>query len=169
MSQDHPQATADPAGSQDAVTAAPAADPSRSSYRAPAVDQPAARKPGANHPSGRGVYSRLLAKGGSLNGSSREGRFLRATEDALARHVAPNSTPSIAQKLLIRRISRAMLQLELLDEKKKLTDHDLRLGNALDNRVRLGLKALGLKPGAKAGPSLAEYLANHANDPPETA
>jgi hypothetical protein len=52
-----------------------------------------------------------------------------------------------------------MLQLELLDEKKKLSDHDLRLGNALDNRVRLGLKALGLKS-TPPKPALADPYAN---------
>jgi hypothetical protein len=106
-------------------------------------------------------HSRLLERG-TVSGRSREGRFLASIEAQLAQHVAPGGQPSIAQKLLIRRVSRAMLQLELLDEKKRITDHDLRLGNALDNRVRLGLKALGLKPGAaKPGPTLAEVMAAH--------
>jgi len=52
--------------------------------------------------------------GDRVEGRSREGRFLSQIERELTRQVGK---PSFTQKLLIRRLSRAMLRLELLDEK----------------------------------------------------
>jgi hypothetical protein len=105
-----------------------------------------------------GPHSRLLARG-TLSGRSREGRYVAAVEAALAQHVAPAGEPSITQRLLIRRAAKALLQLELLDEKPVRTDHDLRLAASLDNRARLILRELGLKAAAPAAPTLAEVLA----------
>lgn len=109
-------------------------------------------------------HSRLLRRG-SLDGRSTEGRFCRAIEARLTQQVqaAQQSEPTFAQILLIRRISRAMLRLELLDGKQPLTDHDLREASSLDGRVRCGLKELlgvKLKPAAPSGPSLADIVAD---------
>jgi hypothetical protein len=69
--------------------------------------------------------------------------------------------------LLIRRITRAMLALELYDEKLatggEFTAHDARSFSALSNMVRLGLRDLGLKPAPREKPAtLAEIVARHA-------
>ena len=61
---------------------------------------------------------------------------------------AAGGEPSFTQKLLIRRLSRAMLRLELLDEKATvgtLTDHDGRTFSALSNQVRLLAREIGLQ------------------------
>jgi hypothetical protein len=104
-----------------------------------------------------GPHSRLLARG-TLSGRSREGRYQRAVEAALAQHVAPGGEPTITQRLLIRRATKALLQLELLDEAGAKTEHDLRLAASLDNRARLMLRELGLAPTtASPGAALAAH------------
>jgi hypothetical protein len=109
--------------------------------------------------------SRLLRRGSlggiGISGRSREGRLLRDTERALIEHCG--GSPSFTQKLLIRRISRAVLRLELLDEKVahgQWTDHDSRTFGGLSNALRLMLRELGLKPSAseKPLPSLDEIV-----------
>ena len=180
MAADAADTVAAPPGPLEPAQGAPAArqgrqgarhplDPAGDRPLDPAQGAPAARKrPGDRHlpapgwppAPGTGPYSRLLARG-SLSGSSREGRFLAACEAQLGMHVAAGA-PSIAQKLLIRRVARAMLQLELLDEKPALTDHDLRLASSLDGRVRLGLKALGMKGAPPPQTDLVGALADMA-------
>jgi hypothetical protein len=94
--------------------------------------------------------SRLLRRGSlggiGISGRSREGRLLRDTERALIEHVG--GSPSFTQKLLIRRISRAVLRLELLDEKVakgNWSDHDSRVFGGLSNALRLMLREIGVK------------------------
>ena len=75
--------------------------------------------------------------------------------------------PSFTQKLLIRRLARAMLRLELIDEKSMgggtLTDHDARTFSALSNMVRLTARELGLKASPSAKPvSLDDIVNEHA-------
>jgi hypothetical protein len=119
-------------------------------------------EPDAIHPK-IGPYSRTLdrgAIGASIDGRSREGRFLRAFEAALERHVG--GSPSLTQKVQIRRASRAMLRLELLDEKMSAgtwSDHDGRVYGALNNSLRLYLRELGLKPAEAKPASLKDYVA----------
>jgi hypothetical protein len=110
-----------------------------------------------------GPDSRVLKRGvlgDRVDGRSREGRFLLKIERELTRQLG---SPSFAQKLLIRRVSRAMLRLELIDEKKwPLSAHDARSFSALSNAVRLGLRELGLKeaPAEKRkAETLSDYLA----------
>ena len=72
--------------------------------------------------------------------------------------------PSFTQKLLIRRLARVMLRLELIDEKSMgrgtLTDHDARTFSALSNR--LTARELGLKAApAEKLPDLSDILAEH--------
>src|SRR5689334_18426168 len=65
----------------------------------------------------KGPYSALIDRGalGTINGRSREGKFLRAYEKMLVEHVG--GQPSVTQRALISRTARLALHLELLDEK----------------------------------------------------
>ena len=109
--------------------------------------------------------SRVLRRGvlgDRVDGRSREGRFLSQIEREL---VAQVGKPSFTQKLLIRRLSRAMLRLEQLDEKATagtLSDHDARSFSALSNQVRLLARELGLKAApAEKLPDLHDIVAAH--------
>jgi hypothetical protein len=110
-----------------------------------------------------GPYSAAFTRGSvgdTIDGRSREGRFLRRVEAELLAGVG--GEPTFAQSLLIRRAARSMLQLELLDEKMAAGDwtaHDARTQGGLNNAVRLALKELGLKAIAKKPPTVADYLA----------
>ena len=108
-------------------------------------------------PSGKprlGPHCRALRRGvigGDIDGRSVEGKFLRRIEAELVAQVG--GSPSFAQTLLIRRIARAMLQLELFDSKMSggnWTDHDARTFGGISNSLRLMLRELGLKPDAAA-------------------
>jgi hypothetical protein len=111
--------------------------------------------------------SRVLRRGvlgDKVDGRSREGRFLTKCERELVAQVG--GQPSFTQKLLIRRLSRAMLRLELLDEKaqlSELTDHDGRVFGGLNNVVRLISRELGLKAApAEKTLDLSDVIAEHA-------
>jgi hypothetical protein len=111
--------------------------------------------------------SRVLRRGvlgDRIDGRSREGRFLSQCERELTRQVG---APSFTQRLLIRRLARGMLRLELLDEKMTggtWTDHDARTFGGLSNMVRLISRELGLKSSAPAKKpvSLASIVSRHA-------
>ena len=111
-----------------------------------------------------GPDSRVLKRGvlgDKVDGRSREGRFLLKCEAELT---AQLGEPMFTQRLLIRRLARAMLRLELIDEKLtsgKLSAHDARTFSALSNQVRLIARELGLKQAstAKALLTLADVLA----------
>lgn len=100
-------------------------------------------------------YSRTLnrgAIGASVDGRSREGKFMRSIERQLTDQVGGAPTP--LQKLTISRLARVALRLELFDEKlttgKKLTEHDSRVYGALHNSFRLLVRELSAKqPPAK--------------------
>jgi hypothetical protein len=85
--------------------------------------QLASNQPRKAQPSSRrqktitGPYSRVIDRGalGTINGRSREGKFLRAYELALIEHVG--GRPSATQQALITRTARLALHLELLDER----------------------------------------------------
>jgi hypothetical protein len=111
----------------------------------------------------RGAYSKPLRRGvlGDIDGRSKEGKFLRTIESDLIEQVG--GLPSVAQSLLIRRIARTMLSLEILDFKLasgNWNDCDARTQGGLNNNVRLSLTALGLRavPG-RPKETLSEYLA----------
>jgi hypothetical protein len=114
-----------------------------------------------------GPHSRVLRRGvlgDAIDGRSKEGRFLRHCEAGLLAQLG--GEPSFAQRLLIRRVSRAVLRLDFLDEKMAsgtLTDHDAKAFSALSNTVRLCLRELGIKatPTKRANP-----LAEHFSRPP---
>jgi hypothetical protein len=113
--------------------------------------------------------SRIFRRGSlgdKISGRSREGRFLSQLERELTRSVG--GAPSITQQLLIRRLARGTLRLELLDEKMTAgswTDHDARTFGGLTNAVRLLSRELGLKAKATSEklPGLADILAEHGH------
>lgn len=109
-----------------------------------------------------GPHSRAFARGSlgdAIDGRSREGKFLRKVEAELTEHVG--GAPSFTQRLLIRRAARALLRLELLDEKMasgNWTDHDARTFGGLNNALRLCLRELGFKAAPPKTPTLQDYL-----------
>lgn len=110
-----------------------------------------------------GPHCRALRRGvigDAIDGRSREGKFLRKCEAELLAQTG--GEPSFAQRLLIRRIARAMLKLELFDAKMAgddWTDHDARTYGGLSNALRLMLRELGLKaaPVAKPNPLVDHF------------
>ena len=110
--------------------------------------------------------SRVIRRGSlgdKIDGRSREGRFLSQAERAVLGQLGPAVT--FTQRMLVRRLARGLLRLELLDEKALagMTDHDARTFSALSNQVRLIARELGLKaaPSEKT-PDLSDILAEHA-------
>jgi hypothetical protein len=99
------------------------------------------RRPAWGKPNSR-VFNRGVL-GDSVDARSREGRFLRKCEAELLAQIG--GYPTFAQKMLIRRAARAMLRLELLDEKAARghwTDHDARTFGGLNNAVRLLMREM---------------------------
>jgi hypothetical protein len=116
-----------------------------------------------------GPYCRAISRGaiGEINGRSPEGKFLRRCEAELVEHLG--GRPTFAQALIIRRATRAMLQLEKLDSKLasgNWTDHDARTYGGLSNTLRLCLRELGLRPPA---PTPTSPLAEHFRRPQSAA
>jgi hypothetical protein len=113
-----------------------------------------------------GPYSRVFQRGviaDTVDGRSREGRLMRHLEAALTAHVG--GSPSIVQRLLIERMVKVRMQLDLLDEKLtqgEWTPHDSRTYGGLLNAYRLTARELGLKATVAEKPSLAELLAHAA-------
>src|SRR5262249_24873793 len=110
-----------------------------------------------------GPHSRTLCRGAigrSIDGRSAEGRFLRDFDARMSQHVG--GRPSAAERLLISRLARVALRLELFDEKLAtgaITDHDARVYGALHNGFRLMLRELGIKAAPAPALTLAEVLA----------
>jgi hypothetical protein len=74
-----------------------------------------------------------------------------AFEAELTKHIGGN--PTVTQRVLIRRAARAMLRLELFDEKMtagEWTDKDGKVYGGLSNSIRLIMRELGLKGSAVA-------------------
>ena len=96
---------------------------------------------------------------GSVDGRTRSGRFIRAMVADLEKHVG--GAPSVTERLVIGRIARIWMQLELLDGKiaaGECNDHDRRVHGALNNTLRLLIREIGLKPTAAKPISLADRL-----------
>jgi hypothetical protein len=109
-----------------------------------------------------GPYCAALNTGSVLgvDGRSKAGRFARKCEAELIAQIG--GSPSFAQRILIRRVVRALWALERLDEKMASgawSDHDSRTHGGLGNQVRLSLRELGIKAVADKPPTLAEVLA----------
>jgi hypothetical protein len=109
--------------------------------------------------------SRVIRRGSlgdRISGRSREGRFVRQCERELLDQLGASVT--FTQNMLVRRLARGLLRLELLDEKSLagLTDHDARTFSALSNQVRLLSRELGLKAApAEKLPDLHDIVAEH--------
>jgi hypothetical protein len=109
-----------------------------------------------------GPYSKRLTRGviGDLyDGRSTEGRFCRDLEKQLIDHIG--GSPSIAQRLLIDRIVKIRLQLDMLDQKllsPAFTDLDRRVFGALQHSFRLCLQQLGMKSIPPPEPSFNEHM-----------
>jgi hypothetical protein len=116
-----------------------------------------------------GPESRVFKRGvlgDGLDARSREGRFALKCEAELLAQIGGD--PTFAQRMLIRRAARAMLRLELLDEKAakgKWTDHDARTFGGLNNAVRLLMREIAAqtpKAVRDRTPTLDEIVAGKA-------
>ena len=101
-----------------------------------------------------GPYSRWLRRGAAakLDARTPEAKFMRALEHQLAAHLG--GEPTIAQKMMISRLARIALRLELLEQKfnkNAFTALDDRVYSALTTQFRMMLRALGLE-----SPTLAD-------------
>ena len=99
-----------------------------------------------------------MLKSSAISGRTPEGRFIRAVEAQLSEHVG--GSPSIVQRMLIRRLANVSLRLELLDRKfakAKPTDFDTKMYGALHNSFRLLCREIGLKGAEPPVPTIAEY------------
>ena len=96
-----------------------------------------------------------------LDQRTREAALLRRVRAELTAHVGGN--PSATQRMLIDRLAKVSLRLELYDRKfalgEPITDHDSRTFAALHSACRLMLKQLGMKAAPPKLPTLAEYSA----------
>lgn len=117
-----------------------------------------------------GPYSRLLSHG-SIDGRSREGRFLRSFETELTKHLG---NPSATQRLVIKQLAQLALRLALMDEKAgaagEFSERDGRQYLAWANALSRGLRTLGLegKPAAKR--TLQQHIdANYGRSAPAAA
>lgn len=114
-----------------------------------------------------GPYSRVIdrgALGSAINGSSREGRFLRAYESQLWEHCGGD--PSIVQRALIVRAARLALHLELMDERSLAGQHEFTTHDHLhyvswSNALARLLGRLGLVPAAGKPTDPLQAIHNH--------
>lgn len=87
-------------------------------------------------------------------------RFFRDRKVGLVRHVG--GAPSRAQLTLMARIVQCewdLLKLDAVMDAGELSPHAMRTRLAMENRLRLDLRELGMKSVAERAPSLREYLA----------
>jgi hypothetical protein len=111
-----------------------------------------------------GPYSRRLNRGalGNISGRSREGRFIRALERDLLELLGPD--PTLPSRLLVSRIARASLRIEMLEEKIAdglATELDGKILHNLHGSLRLMLREIGQGDRVMGKPmTLAEARAN---------
>jgi hypothetical protein len=105
-----------------------------------------------------------------FNKRSRQ-RFSADRTAELIRHLGRE--PSYVERILISRIIAVEFDLRRIDAKldagDELSGHDMRARLAAENRLRLDLQALGMKPTAPTAPSLQDYLAAKAASAAEAA
>ena len=98
-----------------------------------------------------------------LDGRTRQAKLMAQIRRDLTAHLG--GSPSATQRMVVDRLARVCLRLELFDEKLAggtMTDHDARAYGALHNSFRLLLRELGMKAAPKPAPTLAEILARPA-------
>jgi hypothetical protein len=105
-------------------------------------------------------YSRTLCKRlDHLDHRTAEGKFIRALEQELSRHLGGNL--SITQKLLVTRLAKVSLRIELLDAKIANSDgseFDIKVLGGLSSQFRLMIAQLGMEAAPSAPLSLSEAL-----------
>jgi hypothetical protein len=110
-------------------------------------------------------HSRLLRRG-SIDGRSREGRFLAACRAELAAHVG---APTRAEAVLIDRVAWLRLHLALIDERavggNPMSAHDQRAYLAFSNAVVRAMRQLGLRGKEASAPSLADLFPDQGAAP----
>jgi hypothetical protein len=133
------------------------------------ADQTQIRTRSSNGPRRLGPQSKAIDRGAvgwSIDGRSREGRFLRAYERMLAEHVG--GRPSRVQAELIRRASRLALHLEIQDDLSlqtgQMSDHAGRQYLAWHGALARTLTLLGMESAAPRHATLQEYLSRRAAD-----
>ena len=111
-----------------------------------------------------GPFSRAIDRGSvgwSIDGRSREGRFLRTYELMLIDHVG--GKPTRLQSELIRRCARLALHLELQDERAmsigEMSDHASRQYLAWHEALAPTLQLLGMQGKRDRAPTIQELLA----------
>jgi hypothetical protein len=115
-----------------------------------------------SRPSRLGPYSKRLRRGAigdSVDGRSALGRFIRDLEAQLIAHCG--GSPTVPQRMLIDRMIRLRVQLDLLDAKvgsPDWTPHDSRTYSGMLNAYRLCARDLG-PPASARPPTPAEALA----------
>ena len=133
-------------------------------HRPTATEAPADRSPTAGRVYRTGPYSRALERGavGSLNGNSREAKFIKAYAAMLTEHCG--GAPSPVQAQLIIRAARLACHLEIWDERSipnggafTATGHNHYI--AWSNALSRTLAAIGLQPASANEPRLADLLA----------
>jgi hypothetical protein len=139
----------------------------KENHRRTTTDASADRSPTAGRVYRTGPYSRALERGavGSLNGNSREAKFIKAYAAMLTEHCG--GAPSPVQAQLIIRAARLACHLEIWDERTipnggafTATGHNHYI--AWSNALARTLARLGLEPAAAPQPTLQEVLANIA-------
>jgi hypothetical protein len=113
----------------------------------------------------KNAYSRPLRRGalGDIDARTKEGRFLSQIQADLGAQLG--GSPSLAQQLLIRRIARSMLMLEVLDLRLasgEWNECSARTQGGLQNSVRLNLRELGIRAAHAPKKTLAADLAAKA-------
>jgi hypothetical protein len=112
-------------------------------------------KPEPLRPYSRSLRRRIL----HLDGRTAEGKFIRGLERELSAHLGGNL--SVTQRLLVARVAKVSLRIELLDAKITNGDgneFDIKVLGGLSSQFRLMLRELGLKSAPAAPVSLAEAL-----------
>ena len=96
-----------------------------------------------------GPYSRVVQRGAIadlVDGRSREGRIMRHMEAELIKHIG--GKPNFMQRLLIERIVKIRMQLDIFEEKlargEAWTPDDGRTYGALHNAIRRTAREIGL-------------------------
>ena len=117
-----------------------------------------------------GPHSRAIDRGSvgwSIDGRSREGRFLRAYEAMLKEHLGGH--PSTVQVQMIHRAARLALHLELQDEKAlagaEMTADGTRIYISWHRNLMSSLRQIGVAAAKVSTPTLREYLDSKARAP----